>query len=117
MTLRKAIFLIRLLLVVICIQFTVPAVMASPLTNRGHLWGTFVPVKKAPKPLSASSLFEKTESEGEGERLKFEAIELEDISVSSSFRSETYHSIYCICPAISPAQHQPLFRLHCVFLI
>lgn len=117
MPLRKAIFLIRLLLLVICIQFTAPAVMAMPLSTGAHTQGTFVPIKKASKPLSTSSLFEKTETEGEGERLKFDAVEIEDISVSCYFRSQTYQSNGTASPTICYGYQQPLFRLHCVFLI
>jgi hypothetical protein len=117
MTLRKAIFLIRLLLIVICIQFTAPAVMAVPLASGGHTQGNFVPVKKAGKPLTASSLFEKTETEGEGERLKFDAVEIEDFSISCHFRSQTFKSLCAIGPIILYGHPQPLFRLHCVFLI
>jgi hypothetical protein len=117
MPLRKAIFLIRLLLIVICIQFTAPAVMAMPLSTGAHTQGTFVPFKKASKPLSTSSLFEKTETEGEGERLKFEAVEIEDISISCYFRSQTFQSPCTDGPIILYGHQQPLFRLHCVFLI
>lgn len=117
MTLRKAIFLIRLLLIVICIQFTAPAVMAMPLSTGGHEQGTFIPIKKAGKPFSASSLFEKTETEGEGERLKFDAVEIEDISISSYFRSQTFQSPCTKGPVVLNGHQQSLFRLHCVFLI
>lgn len=117
MILRKAIFLIRLLLIVICIQFTAPAVMAMPLTAGGHEQGTFVPIKKTGKPLSTSSLFEKTETEGEGERLKFDAVEIEDISASCHFRSQTFQSPCTNGPIVLYGHQPPLFRLHCVFLI
>jgi hypothetical protein len=91
--------------------------MAMPLTAGGHEQGTFVPIKKTGKLLSTSSLFEKTETEGEGERLKFDAVEIEDISASCHFRSQTFQSPCTNGPIVLYGHQPPLFRLHCVFLI
>jgi hypothetical protein len=117
MTLRKAIFLIRLLLIVICIQVTAPAVMAMCLATGEQTQGTFAPDEEDDNLLIVSPVFEKTETGGEVDRLKFDAVEIEDISISSYFRSQTFQSLCSTSPVILYGHQQPLFRLHCVLLI
>jgi hypothetical protein len=117
MILRKSIVLIRLLLIVICIQFTAPSTLAVPFTDAGDEQGTILPIKKAGKPLSPSSLFEKTETKEKGERFKFHAVEIEDFSISCHFRSQICQVCCTNNPVILYGHQPPLFRLHCVFLI
>jgi hypothetical protein len=117
MILRNALYPVRLLLLIICVQFTVFAAIAKPLTTVEYEESAFMPVEKSGNPLSASSLFEQTETEGGGKRHKFHAIEIEDISISCYYRSETFLS-RCFNDRIVLHRHQQLlFRLHHVFLI
>jgi hypothetical protein len=117
MILRKSIVLIRLLLIVICIQFAAPSALAAPFTDAGNEHGTLLPIKKAGKPLSPSSLFEKTETKEKGERFKFYAVEIEDFSISCHFRSQTFQACCTNSPIVLYGHQPSLFRLHCVFLI
>jgi len=116
MSIRKSIMLVRLLLLAICFQFAAPAVVtAEVLKDPAHI--SFASQKQTSKPLSISSLFEKTESEGEEERTKFEAVELHDISLTFQLRSAFDQSLFESSIISAHSYQQPLFRLFCVFLI
>lgn len=116
MGLRQSKHLIRTVLILISFQFLASAfVIEAPQEGSIHFSSTIH--KHAAHSLTFASLFEKNETEGEEERFKFEAVELEDISTSFPFRSETFQSLHFIGPVIFTGSDQPLFRLHCVFLI
>ena len=115
MNLRKATYLIRALLIAVCFQFMAPVVVASPVERilSDH---SLTSHKQASKPLSLSSLFEKTENEGEEERTKFESVALEDLTLTHLVRLVSFQSIYSDNISTHLLQ-QPLFRLFCVYLI
>ncbi len=117
MILRKSIVLVRLFLIVICIQFTAPSVLAVPFTDGGGEQDTLLPIKKTGKPLSPSSFFEKAETKEKGERFKFHAVEIEDFSISCHFRAQTFQACSTDNLIVLYGHQSPLFRLHCVFLI
>jgi hypothetical protein len=115
MELRKATYLIRALLIVVCFQFTAPVIVANPLEKNSSEY-SISSQKQASKPLTLSSLFEKTEKEGEEERTKFEAVALEDITLTNLVRLVSFQSIQ-FNNVSSHLHQQPLFTLHCVYLI
>lgn len=115
MRLRKATYLIRALLIAVCFQFTAPVIVAGPLEqNTTH--HSIASQKHTSNPLTLSSLFEKTEKEGEEERTKFEAVALEDITLAHLVRLVSFQSIH-FNTVSSHLYQQPLFALHCVYLI
>jgi 5,10-methylenetetrahydrofolate reductase len=115
MKLRKATYLIRALLVAICFQFTAPVVVAGPIEeNSTH--HVIASQKHASSPLSLASLFEKTEKEGEEERTKFEAVAIQDLALTFRVRLFSFQSIH-FNSVSSHLYQQPLFTLHCVYLI
>jgi hypothetical protein len=92
-----------------------PVALALPSTDDNNSRAGFLPQKKTHKPVSTCSFFEKTETESE--RFKFHAVEIEDISTSCYFRSETLYSRYFNASVILYGHWQHLFTLHCVFLV
>jgi len=114
MSLRKSKYLIRTILILICFQFTAASFVSAEIgASTSHIGFT---AQKVSKPLTLSSLFEKTEKEGE-EREKDFFVDLPDFrffnfsqitSVQTALRTDivSYH-----------IQKPPLFELHCVFLI
>jgi hypothetical protein len=115
MKLRKATYLIRALLIVVCFQFTAPLVVASSI-EKSHADHSLTSQKHASKPLTLSSLFEKTEKEGEEERTKFEAEALQDLTLHYRVRLTSFNKIH-FGNVSSHLYQQPLFTLHCVYLI
>jgi len=114
MGLRRSKFLIRAILVLICFQFgAAPFVSTEPGDNVPQLVFTS---HKVSKQLTLSSLFEKTEKEGE-ERDKDFFVELPDFRF---FNRSTLASIRTVLRTDIISHHiqePPLFRLHCVFII
>jgi hypothetical protein len=115
MKLRKATYLIRALLIVLCFQFTAPFVVASPIESNSSDH-SFSSQKHASKPLTLSSLFEKTEKESEEERTKFESGPVQDLTLNYLVRLVSFQSIR-FSNVSSHLYKQPLFTLHCVYLI
>lgn len=116
MELLQSKYLIRTVLILISFQFFAAA-FVTEASQEGSIHFSSTVHKQTSHSLTFASLFEKTETEAEEERLKFEAVELEDISTSFHYRSETFLSLHFIGPPVFAGHDQPLFHLYCVFLI
>jgi hypothetical protein len=115
MHLRKATYLTRILLVLICFQFTSPVLVAGSVEKKSEEL-SITPHKHPAKPVNFSTLFEKDEKEGKEERTKFTTIPLQNISLTYRVRLTTYQAFHLT--TVSAHVHQPpLFRLHCIYLI
>jgi hypothetical protein len=90
-------------------------VVASPV-EKNSTDHTLASQKHASKPISLSTLFEKTEKEGEEERTKFESEVFQDLTLSYLVRLVSFQTIR-FSNVSSHLDQQPLFRLHCVYLI
>jgi hypothetical protein len=115
MGLRKATYLIRTLLVLISFQFTAPVVFAGQV-EKDLTHFSISTQKQSTKSFGLSTLFEKTEKEGEEERTKFSTVELRDIDLTFRVRSVAHQS-FQLSTVSEHIQQSPLFRLHCVYLI
>jgi hypothetical protein len=114
MSLRKSKFLIRSILILICFQFTAATFVSGEIaTSSSH--ASFA-AHKATKPISLSSLFEKSETEGEEKNKDFDD-EVQDIR-SFDFNRIISVQTHLGTDVISLHIRKPsLHGLHCVFLI
>lgn len=115
MKFRRATYLIRALLLVVCFQFTAPLVVASPI-EKNFSDSSLASQKHASKPITLSSLFEKTEKEGEEERTKFEAEAHNDIALNYLVQVVLFNKAQ-VSNISSHLYKQPLFALYCIYLI
>lgn len=114
MRLRKSKLLIRTILLLICFQFTVATFVSAEVANSSSQIS--FTTHKLTKPVSLSSLFEKSETEGE-EKNKTFAIEFQDITPFDLSRN-TFVQTHLRTDIISQHIRKPsLHGLHCVFLI
>ena len=114
MSLRKSKYLIRTILILICFQFTAASFVSAEIgVSTSHIGLT---AQKVSKPLSLSSLFEKTEKEGE-EREKDFFVELPDFSLFNLSQFTSVRTVLRTDIISFHIQEPPLFELHCVFLI
>jgi hypothetical protein len=114
MGLRKSKHLIRTLLILICFQFTAAAVVSVEM-DKSPAHNSFA-AQKLSKPISISSLFEKTESENE-ENDKAVAVEYENFNFIFLDYLTPQQSVLRTDIVSFHIQEPSLFGLHCVFRI
>lgn len=113
MGLRRSKYLIRTILILLCFQFTAASFVSVDYgSNVSHYAFTS---QKLSKSLSLSSLFEKTEREGE-EREKDFFVDLPDFKFFNFSQIASAQTVLTDIVSYH-IQKPPLFRLHCVFLI
>jgi hypothetical protein len=114
MGLRKSIYLIRLVLLLICFQFTAASlVTVESVDSSSHI---SLAASKVSKPITLSSLFEKTEKEEEEKERGF----VVDVPDFSFFNFNQFASVQTRLRTdiISCHIQKPsLQRLYCIFLI
>ena len=114
MGLRKSKYLIRLVLILICFQFTAASfITVEPSDSSSHI---SLSASKVSKPISLSSLFEKTEKEEEEKERGF-IVEVPDFSFFDYNQFASVQTRLRTGIISCHIQKPSLQRLNCVFLI